>query len=66
MNEIKIQYKNNFYDAQWSKEYSSMEKDIAVLTVRACGAEPFKSSKQSLSQLKIWGFGYHEEFSKGT
>ena len=58
MKGIEVEHNGILYDAKWVKEYSDMEKDIAVLNVKNCRAEPLQCSRQALPQLEVVGFGW--------
>jgi hypothetical protein len=58
MDRIRVEHGSATYSAEWSKEYSDMERDIAILRVKDCSAEPLLCSRQALPQLDVCGFGF--------
>jgi tetratricopeptide (TPR) repeat protein len=57
MNTIKIEYNKNSYDAEWSKSYSSMEEDIAVLRVPDINIQPLLCAKETTPLIKVSVYG---------
>jgi S1-C subfamily serine protease len=66
---IQIEYDGQLYDTEWSKDYSSMEFDIAVFKVRDLDLDPLLCAKETTPTLdvSIWGFTKEsvDKFSEG-
>jgi hypothetical protein len=58
MNRITVEHGSITHSAEGIKDYSDMERDIAVLHVKDCSAEPLLCSRQALPQLEVCGFGF--------
>jgi len=61
MNAIKVEYKGKSYDAEWVPEYSDMDKDIAILRVKNCEANPLSCARGALPGLEVSGFGFESK-----